>query len=182
MTSPRISVTSVTGKTDAAVVSDPLRRDVRVGALENRLPPPLLVLVTGGLMALVMLGGADPLLPAAWRWGLAGAAFAAAGLFGYPAIAAFVRAGTTINPVQIDRASALVTSGVYRITRNPMYVALALLLCAWAAWLGQPLAVIGPIGFVLFIDRFQIVPEERILAARFGAAYDAYRQRVRRWL
>jgi len=63
-----------------------------------------------------------------------------------------------------------------------MYVALTLLLCAWAAWLEQPLAALGPLAFALFIDRFQIVPEERAMLARFGADYDAYRQRTRRWI
>lgn len=104
-----------------------------------------------------------------------GAAFDVAGLV------AFRRASTTINPLHPERASALVTGGVYRITRNPMYVGLAFALLAWAAYLGSPWALLGPVAFVGYITHFQIVPEERILRARF-AQFDAYAARVRRWL
>ena len=151
-------------------------------ALEHRVPPPLLMLVIGAIMAAALFGPALPAVAAVWRWGLAGLLFAAAGVFGFPAFAAFGKAGTTIDPVQVDRASSLVTGGIYRVTRNPMYVALSLLLCAWAAWLARPLPLIGPIAFVLFINRFQIVPEERALMAKFAGAYADYRRSVRRWL
>ena len=84
--------------------------------------------------------------------------------------------------MQIELASSLVTTGVYRVTRNPMYVALTSLLCALAAWLNQPLAIAGPLLFALYLTRFQIIPEERVLTQKFGAAYDDYRRTVRRWL
>ena len=151
-------------------------------ALEHRVPPPILVVVIAGLMAFAFITPGPAFLPAGWNWALAAIAFAAAGVFGFPAFAAFGKAKTTINPVQVDQASALVTTGIYRITRNPMYVALALLLCAWAAWLGRLLPLIGPVAFVLFINRFQIAPEERALTAKFGDAYADYRRSVRRWL
>lgn len=153
-----------------------------MSALENRIPPPILMIVTGALMAAVRLGSAAPCLPATGRWGLAGAFFLAAGLFGAPAFFAFGRAKTTIDPVQIDRASRLVTTGIYRTTRNPMYVALTLLLCAWTAWLNHPLAAFGPVFFALYITRFQIIPEERALSKKFGVAYEDYRRSVRRWI
>ena len=150
--------------------------------LENRIPPPVVTLGIGLAMgaAASALPAAD--IPAVWRLGSGGALFIAAGLFAGPAIAAFVRAGTTINPVQIDRASRLVTGGIYRVTRNPMYVALALLLLGLALFLGRPWLLVGPLAFVLYTTRFQIRPEERAMQARFGADYDAYRARVRRWL
>jgi hypothetical protein len=90
--------------------------------------------------------------------------------------------GTTINPVAIDTASILVTSGVYRISRNPMYVGLTSVLAALGVGLGSGWALVGPVVFVLFITRFQIVPEERVMLAKFGAEYGAYRDTVRRWL
>ncbi len=152
-----------------------------MGALENRIPPPFLMLGVGALMALAMLGS-PATLPMVWRWGPAGVFFLAAGIFGFPAFAAFGEAGTTIDPVRVERASTLVTTGIYRVTRNPMYVALGLLLCAWAAWLGRPLPWIGPVAFVLFVTRFQILPEEHALAAKFGDAFTTYRRSVRRWL
>jgi protein-S-isoprenylcysteine O-methyltransferase Ste14 len=151
------------------------------GLLENRIPPPVLVLATGiGMGATTFFS--SPVLPLPTRVTLAAAFFLAAGLFGFPAFSAFAKSKTTINPVQIDLASNLVTTGIYGVTRNPMYVALTLLLCGWASWLAQPLAIIGPVAFALFINRFQIVPEERVLLAKFGRAYSDYKRFVRRWL
>jgi protein-S-isoprenylcysteine O-methyltransferase Ste14 len=101
---------------------------------------------------------------------------------GAPAFRAFGRARTTINPVDIDAASTLVTDGIYRYTRNPMYLGLLALLAAWAVYLGVGWALLGPMIFVAFITRFQIMPEERVLQGKFGAAYADYRARVRRWV
>jgi protein-S-isoprenylcysteine O-methyltransferase Ste14 len=98
------------------------------------------------------------------------------------ALAAFVRARTTVNPLRPEKSSALVRSGAYRLSRNPMYLGLALLLAGWAIWLANALALALLPAFVAWLDRFQIRPEERALAARFGAEYEAYRARVRRWL
>jgi protein-S-isoprenylcysteine O-methyltransferase Ste14 len=79
-------------------------------------------------------------------------------------------------------ASSLVTGGIYRWTRNPMYLGMALALAGWGLYLGNfgALALVGL--FVMYIDRYQIDPEERALTARFGDAFAAYRRRVRRWL
>ena len=150
--------------------------------LEHRIPPPLLVLLIGAAMGAVLLGQTPPQLPQVYRWGFAALCFLAGGVFGFLAVRAFTKARTTINPVEIDQASSLVTSGIYQVTRNPMYVALTLLLCAWAFWLGRPITALGPVTFVLFINRFQIIPEERALTARFGSAYQDYQRAVRRWL
>jgi len=95
---------------------------------------------------------------------------------------AFRRAKTTINPVQIDAASSVVSNGVFRYTRNPMYVGLTAALTSWAVWLAVPWTLLGPVVFALFIHRFQILPEERVMSARFGREYDEYRLRVRRWM
>lgn len=94
----------------------------------------------------------------------------------------FLRARTTVNPLAPGRSSRLVVDGLNRISRNPMYVGQALLLSAWELWLSHPLALLLWPLYPVFITRFQIVPEERALAARFGAEYAAYRARVRRWL
>jgi len=107
---------------------------------------------------------------------VAGAAFDLSGLL------AFRASRTTINPLQPQRASALVVGGVYRFTRNPMYVGMALFLLAWAVYLSAVLPFLGPLLFALYITRFQIQPEERVLKALFGAGYLAYAARVRRWL
>jgi protein-S-isoprenylcysteine O-methyltransferase Ste14 len=97
-------------------------------------------------------------------------------------VVAFRRAKTTVNPMKPDTTSSLVVSGIYRYTRNPMYLGFLLLLMAWAAALSNVLALVSLLAFVLYMNRFQIVPEERMLACRFEQDYAEYRARVRRWL
>jgi protein-S-isoprenylcysteine O-methyltransferase Ste14 len=97
-------------------------------------------------------------------------------------VASFRRAKTTVNPTRPDAVSTLVTSGVYRATRNPMYLGFLLILLGWAAFLSNPLALIVAMAFVVYMNRFQIIPEERALAARFGSPFSVYRVKVRRWL
>ena len=97
-------------------------------------------------------------------------------------VISFRRARTTVNPMHPGAASALVVSGVDRFTRNPMYAGMLLVLLAWAAFLSSLLALLGPVVFVLYINRFQIAPEERALQSLFGSDYTAYQARGRRWL
>ena len=150
--------------------------------LETRIPPPVLTLAIAAAM-----GAAAWILPPSplpWRARAVATVvlLLAGGAFGPVAIRSFLRARTTTDPMRVERASSLVTTGVYARTRNPMYLALALLLTAWAAWLGSAAALLGPIVFVAYITRFQILPEERALTARFGAEYQRYRDAVRRWI
>ena len=107
---------------------------------------------------------------------LGGGAFSIAGAM------AFRRAGTTVNPLRPERVSSLVRGGVYRVSRNPMYVGLLLGLIAWAVGLASPVSLAGPVAFIIYINRFQIEPEERVLLSRFGSDYEIYRSGVRRWL
>lgn len=150
--------------------------------LDNRIPPPLLMLATGLSMGAACLALAPPVIAWPWRAGAAALAFASAAIFAPSAVRAFRHAGTTIDPVNIERASALVTTGVFARTRNPMYVSMALLLLAWAAWLGHIVLLAGPTFFILYITAFQIAPEERALATKFGTEYAAYCGRTPRWL
>ncbi len=151
-------------------------------ALEHRLPPPLVAIGLAAGMWLIARFTFTMEADTATRLGMAAAAVLAASVFGVLGFKAFGRAGTTIDPLCVDRASALVTTGIYGVTRNPMYVGLTLLLCAWAAWLAAPWAATGPVAFVAFVTRFQIIPEERVLLELFGEPYAAYRRRVRRWI
>ncbi len=107
---------------------------------------------------------------------LTGAAVALAG------VAGFRRARTTVNPLRPEKASALVTSGIFRWTRNPMYLGLAIVLLGWAAWLAHPLAVLGVPAFVAWMNQSQIPREERALEQLFGAEFALYCRKVRRWL
>jgi protein-S-isoprenylcysteine O-methyltransferase Ste14 len=116
------------------------------------------------------------------RIGVALAIASVGGLIAMGAGMRFRRAKTTIDPLKPQAASSLVTAGIFRYTRNPMYLGLLFLLVAWAVLLSSPFALLGPVAFVTYISRFQIVPEERVLATLFGAEYAAYQSEVRRWL
>jgi protein-S-isoprenylcysteine O-methyltransferase Ste14 len=97
-------------------------------------------------------------------------------------VVSFRLAKTTVNPMKPDTTSSLVVSGIYRHTRNPMYLGFLLILLAWAAALPNVWALVLLPAFVLYMNRFQISPEERVLASRFAQDYAEYRARVRRWL
>jgi protein-S-isoprenylcysteine O-methyltransferase Ste14 len=90
--------------------------------------------------------------------------------------------GTTIDPTRPASASHLVTGGVYRITRNPMYLGFSGLLLAWGLHLQAWWCLALPPIFMVYIAAFQILPEERALKTKFGAEFDAYAAQVRRWL
>ena len=107
---------------------------------------------------------------------------AAGAAIDFLAVLAFLQRKTVINPFEPQKASTLVTSGVFRLTRNPMYVGLLLLLTAWALYLWSLWPALGPVFFFVYVSRFQIIPEERILKEVFGAPYQQYLQKVRRWL
>jgi len=96
--------------------------------------------------------------------------------------AQFRRSGTTVEPFEPSKASALVTSGVNSVTRNPMYVGMAGVLVANAVRLGSWRARVPAAVFVAVIDRFQVEAEEKALAEKFGEDYAAYRRAVPRWL
>jgi protein-S-isoprenylcysteine O-methyltransferase Ste14 len=150
--------------------------------LELKIPPPAVAILVGAAMWLAAGIGPALRLPPCARI----AVFAAFALFGGAIALAgelqFKRAATTVNPFKPQSASTLVTSGIYRRTRNPMYVGLVIVVLGWAAFLCSVVAFLGPPAFVLYIRSFQIIPEERILSANFGEAYATYRSRVRRWL
>jgi protein-S-isoprenylcysteine O-methyltransferase Ste14 len=98
------------------------------------------------------------------------------------AVIGFRRARTTVDPFHPEAASTIVTTGIYRITRNPMYLGFLLALIALAVFLGNLASALLPIVFVIYMNRFQIGPEERALLTRFGASYEAYLRSVRRWI
>jgi protein-S-isoprenylcysteine O-methyltransferase Ste14 len=97
-------------------------------------------------------------------------------------VAAFKHAQTTVNPMTPGAASSLVVAGIYHRTRNPMYLGFVLVLLGWAAFLSNALAFALLPGFVLYMNRFQIMPEERALESRFGQEFVDYTHRVRRWI
>ena len=157
-----------------------------MNALELKVPPPVVALCLAILMWLVAspaLQFAPPFdLPFSPRAGLAVALAAIGQSISIAGMVSFRRARTTINPLKPTAASALVRSGVFRFTRNPMYLGLLLTLVGWATWLWNPAALLFLPVFVVYIDRFQIGPEERALSTLFGAEFTAYRTSVRKWI
>lgn len=151
-------------------------------ALENKIPPPVIGAVFAAAMwGFSFIGPAIKLNETAHAIAIIVLLFSGA-LFAITGILTFKRAATTLNPLKPETASSLVSSGVYQISRNPMYVGLALFLTAWGVYLSSAWAFIGLLGFVLYMNRFQITPEERALLEIFGSEFQSYQSRVRRWL
>lgn len=150
--------------------------------LELRLHPPLVWLVCAAGAWAVARG----LPQLAWDFPgqrALGIALAATGaLLGLAGLLQFRIARTTFDPHRPRNSSALVTTGLYGHSRNPMYLGLLLVLLALIAWWGNPLSLLAAPAFVAWMTRFQIRPEERILDELFGDEYQAYCRRVRRWL
>jgi protein-S-isoprenylcysteine O-methyltransferase Ste14 len=150
--------------------------------LRLKIPPPVVTLIAGAAM-----WGVDRASPAL-HFRVPGSritagVFAVLGLvLAGAAIAGFLRARTTILPEHPEKSSALVTTGIYRVTRNPMYLGLVTLMTGWAVLLSNPLTLAVVPLFALYLQRFQIVPEEEALARKFGASFEEYRRRVPRWL
>jgi protein-S-isoprenylcysteine O-methyltransferase Ste14 len=146
------------------------------------IPPPVWMLLVG--VAMWELERRWPLvtvISAPWNrigWCVMVVAFIAP----FAAISQFGHAGTTVNPHQPEQTSALVTGGIYAWTRNPMYLGLTIALIGWAMRLGALTPFVGPVLFLPLIERVQILPEERVLRARFGREYEDYCARVNRWL
>ncbi|MBE9609971.1 isoprenylcysteine carboxylmethyltransferase family protein [Chitinilyticum litopenaei] len=151
-------------------------------ALELKIMPMPLTAVVGLLMwgLATALPGLQIVLP---MHGVTALLLALAGLllvFGSAVF--FRRARTTLDPRQPAQADTLITKGLFRISRNPIYLGFLLLLLAWFEYLANLACLPLLPAFVYYLNRFQIIPEERALTARFGAAYQAYCQQVRRWL
>ena len=93
----------------------------------------------------------------------------------------FRKFNTTSNPMTPLKATTLVTGGIYRFSRNPMYLALLLILIAWGLFLGNAFNTLLVAGFVAYMNKFQIASEEKALASKFGKSYHQYCILVRRW-
>ena len=154
---------------------------LRNRALDLKIPPGVLVLIIALLMWLVsaFVPTFDVQIPfqpkIAWLFVLFGLVIVGLG------VVEFRRAKTTVNPLKPGSSSALVTRGVYQRTRNPMYLGFLLLLVGVAIATANLLAFLFLPVFVLYMNEFQIKPEERALAANFRDEFEKYSYRVRRW-
>jgi protein-S-isoprenylcysteine O-methyltransferase Ste14 len=151
-------------------------------SLETKVPPPLVAVCAAIIMWGISRLAPQIAMPSGIRLAVSlaivvtGVACAATGAL------TFRRARTTLNPHTPEETSSLVSTGIYRVTRNPMYLGLLRVLVGWAAFLSSAWALLGLAGFVGYMSRFQIAPEERALARLFGSEYESYKARVRRWL
>ncbi len=102
-------------------------------------------------------------------------------VLGTSSVFKFYNARTSVDPAKPNKASHLVTQGIYRYSRNPMYLALLLVLIVWGLWLGNAFNALIAAGFVSYMNKFQIIPEEQVLMGLFGKAYQKYLNEVRRW-
>ncbi len=150
--------------------------------LNTNIPAPIVAIAVGGSMWLYAYAAEVPLdgSPVLAQVGtLIGQLSAVIALL---ALISFGIARTTINPLHPSRTSTLITGGIYRISRNPLCLSLLLLLVSYAVRLDSWAASLGPVLFAVYITRFHIIPEENVLAEKFGAAFHAYKLRTRRWI
>jgi protein-S-isoprenylcysteine O-methyltransferase Ste14 len=150
--------------------------------MNTRIPPPVIVALLAALMWLLDTGRRNAGFEFSPQPTLAISLAAVALLLMLGAAAQMFLAKTTVNPLHPERATRLITTGVFAYSRNPIYLADLLLLTAWALWLGNLENIVLPGLFVWYIGRFQIAPEEKALTRLFGAEFEAYCARVRRWV
>lgn len=151
-------------------------------SLELKVPPlPLAVAIAAAML------GVSRLTPAT-TFVIPGRIVISAGLvfigsaIALAGVIAFRANKTTVNPLNPSASSAVVSGGVYRLSRNPMYLGFLLALTGWAIYLSNALAGLFLPAFVTYMNQFQIKPEERALSAKFGPEFSQYITAVRRWV
>jgi protein-S-isoprenylcysteine O-methyltransferase Ste14 len=174
------------GAEAATVTGNPNPRESSLSALELKIPPVAVGLLFAGLMWLLAraIPGFElaPELRHSALAALVALLATTAATVGLAAVWSFRRARTTINPLAPHACTTLVDSGVFRYSRNPMYLALLLALASWGLFLANGVAVLLAFAFIPYMNRFQIAPEERVLQQAFGQAFADYCRQVRRWL
>ena len=150
--------------------------------LELRIPPPLVM-----LLFMVTVFGFDKIMPFTLfylPWLTYASVISLVTLGGVIAlwgVKEFKNAKTTVNPLKPESSSSLVNSGIYQYTRNPMYLGLLLILLSAVIYTQHPLGLVSALGFVLYMNRFQIEPEEKMLVKLFGDEFVDYSNQVKRW-
>ncbi len=149
---------------------------------ELKVPPPVVALIAAGLMWFLAKDFSLPRYDIPQRAQVCTALVIVGFLVDLAALWRFLKVSTTVNPLRPQNASRLVTSGIYRFSRNPMYVGNFIFLVAWSVWLESPYAFAGLAVYVFYMNRFQIKPEERMLESLFGSEYVSFCEQVRRWI
>jgi protein-S-isoprenylcysteine O-methyltransferase Ste14 len=151
-------------------------------ALELRIPPLVLVVIAAALMWLLAVLVPTASFSNAWNVHLALLPMISGVAIVLLGVAAFRRAGTTVDPRVPQQTSRVVSTGIYRRSRNPMYLGFLLVLFGWSLYLSNGLCFLLLPLFIAYMNRFQILPEERMMLEKFGAQYNTYMARVRRWI
>lgn len=152
-----------------------------MSSLKLKVPPPIVLIISALLMWL--LSEYFPTVSeSSLRLVIAPILACSGFIIAVSGILSFRRVATTIHPTTPSKTSSLVTVGVYKFTRNPMYIGLLLILIGWAVFLFSLYSAFILIAFVLYLTEFQIKPEEEALLIIFGEEYEAYKKSVRRWI
>lgn len=174
---------SLSSESFQRIVDHPTASQVNImRVLENKVPPLVVAFLSALIMKLIATPGHvaimnDPLRVIAAAGTLfVGIFFAVAGVM------TFRKAKTTLDPRYPGKASLVVSSGIYGVSRNPMYLGIAFMLVAFAIYLASALSLAGVLVFIVYMNRFQIIPEERAMKEKFGSDYENYLKKVRRWL
>ena len=150
--------------------------------LELKIPPLLVWLLFAGAMRVVAYGAPSLSFAVPGSTALALALVALGGAVAFAGVITFRHKRTTVNPLTPSAATFVVSSGIYGVSRNPMYLGLLLALAGWALYLSHAGAALLLPAFVAYMTQHQIKPEERALLAKFGSEFAQYMSRVRRWL
>ncbi len=150
--------------------------------LEHKIPPPIVALITlVGVYWSSQASSLSSLAIDAPLWLSITTAVLGLGIMLSGALE-FRKAKTTVNPLNPEQASELVVSGIFKVTRNPMYLGMSLIIIAASLALGNLIGLVWMMGFMLYIQVFQIKPEEKAMHKLFGDSFNDYCQRVRRWI
>ena len=150
--------------------------------LELKVPPVLVTVIFAVLMWLASKLSPGIITPNWLKLGVSAALTAMGVFFSVSGVVSFRNAKTSVNPLTPAECSSLVTSGVYKKTRNPMYVGFLFFLLGWGLFLSSLFSLVLCAGFVLYMNRFQIQAEEQVLTSLFGEEFLTYKSQVRRWL
>ena len=150
--------------------------------LELKIPPPLLMATIAVVMFFIKHTFIKASFDLPFHMYLAILFLVLGGVVSFLGNRAFIKAGTTISPFSPEKASQLITDGVYSVSRNPMYLALALMFMGWAFFLSNVICFAGPLALMIYLNRFQISLEEEAMEEKFGEEYLDYKKRVRRWI
>ncbi len=150
--------------------------------LELRIPPLVLLVAFGVLMLALFLVIPSMTFTLAQSTVVAVALIVAGACVALAGVIAFRRSGTTVNPTTPEKSLVVVSTGVYRFTRNPMYLGFSLVLAGLATYLSNAASLLMLPAFVAYMTKFQIEPEERVLLDKFGEPFREYMATVRRWM